>query len=97
LEVAVPAVDVALALMALDNQRVHWEVSHDDFSSLEGLDLRGEERRLVIEATRGVATKDQKVGVSVRPGEEPAEMTGPNACPRGFGYWPPAMSEAIDL
>src|SRR5919106_5318579 len=95
LEVAVPAVDVALALMALDKQRVHWEVSHDDFSSLEGLDLRGEERRRVIEATRGVVTRDEKVSVAFRPEEAPDDMTGPGGPERGFGYWPRGMAEAI--
>ena len=35
-EDTVAAEDVALALMALVNERVRWEVTREDFSSLEG-------------------------------------------------------------
>jgi hypothetical protein len=87
--------DVALALMALDNQRVHWEVGHEDFSSLDGLDLTDDEHRLMVEATRDVETVDQRVALSVRRGDDAAQMIGTNVCPRGFGYWPPAMARAI--
>ena len=74
---------MALALMALDNQRVHWEVSHDDFSSLEGFNLSDQERRLVVEATRGVVAMDELVAVPFRPGAD-IDPSGPGGWEKAF-------------
>jgi hypothetical protein len=90
-----PAEDMALGLMMLDNERVHWEVSHGDFRSLEGFELSDEEQRLLVEATRGVVAIDEEVPVPFRPGEEPGERTGPGGWEKGFCYWPPGAAEAI--
>jgi hypothetical protein len=90
-----PAEDVALALMTLTNERVHWEVSHGDFSTLEAFELSEDEQRLLVDATRGVVTRDDKVPVAVRPGDESVKLSGPGGPEKGFGYWPPGMAEAI--
>jgi hypothetical protein len=90
-----PAEDVALALMTLTNERVHWEVSHGDFSTLEGFELSEDERRLLVDSTRGVVTRDEKVPVAFRPGDEAVELSGEGGPEKGFGYWPPATAEAI--
>jgi hypothetical protein len=89
------AEDMALALMMLDNERVHWEVSHGDFGRLEGFELGEEERALLVNATRDVVTRDEKVPVAFRPGDESVKLSGPGGPERGFGYWPPATAEAI--
>jgi hypothetical protein len=91
-----PAQDVALALMTLTNERVHWEVSHGDFSTLEAFELSEDEQRLLVDSTtRGVVTRDEKVPVAVRPGDESVELSGAGGPEKGFGYWPPATAEAI--
>jgi hypothetical protein len=90
-----PAQDVALALMTLTNERVHWEVSHGDFSTLESFELTDDEQGLLVDCTRGVVTRDEKVPVAVRTGDESVELIGPGGPERGFGYWPPATAEAI--
>jgi hypothetical protein len=90
-----PAEDVALALMMLDNEAVHWEVSHGEFGRLEGFELGEDERALLVEATREVVTRDEKVPVAFRPGDESVELSGPGGPERGFGYWPPGTAEAI--
>jgi hypothetical protein len=90
-----PAEDVALALMMLDNEAVRWEVSHGDFGRVEAFDLSEEERALLVEATRDVVTRDEKVPVAFRPGDESVKLEGPGGPDRGFGYWPPGAAEAI--
>jgi hypothetical protein len=90
-----PAEDVALALMMLDNEHVHWEVSHGDFSTLASFELSEDEQRLLIDSTRGVVTRDEKVPVAFRPGDESVELSGEGGAEKGFGYWPPATAEAI--
>jgi hypothetical protein len=89
------AEDVALALMMLENQRVHWDVGHGDFSRLEGFQLSDEELRLLVEATRDVVTIDDQVPVPFRPDDESVELEGVGGRERGFGYWPPGAAEAI--
>jgi hypothetical protein len=89
------AEDVALALMMLENERVHWEVSHGDFSTLEAFELTEEEQQLLVDSTRGVVTRDEKVPMAFRPDDQSVELSGPGGPEKGFGYWPPATAEAI--
>jgi hypothetical protein len=90
-----PAQDVALALMALTNERVHWEVGHEDFRSLEGFQLSEDEQRLLVDSTKDVVTRDEKMPVAFRPKDESVELSGEGGPEKGFGYWPPATAEAI--
>ena len=89
------AEDVALALMTLTNERVHWEVGHVDFSTLEGFELSEEEQALLVGATRDVVTRDEKVPVAFRPRDESVDLSGEGGPEKGFGYWPPGTAEAI--
>jgi hypothetical protein len=89
------AEDVALALMMLENQQVHWEVGHGDFSRLDGFQLSEEELRLLVEATSGVVAIDEQIPVAFRPGDESVELAGVGGRERGFCYWPPGAAEAI--
>jgi hypothetical protein len=89
------AEDVALALMMFDNQRVHRELSHGDFGVLEGFELTKGERRLLVDATRGVVTRDEKVPVALRPEGASVELSGEGGPEKGFGYWPPETAKAI--
>lgn len=56
-----PAEDVALALMSMDDATVRAEVAAGDFGGLGALDLDDDERRLLREAARGEAD-DPDVG-----------------------------------
>jgi hypothetical protein len=89
------AEDVALALMMLENQQVHWDVGHGDFSRLEGFELSEEERGLLVDATRGAVTIDDQVPVPFRAEDESVELAGVGGRERGFCYWPPGAAEAI--
>ena len=89
------AEDMALALMMLDNERVHWDVSHGDLGRLEGFELSEEEQALLVGATRDVVTRDEKVPVAFRPDGEAPRLRGPGGPDRGFGYWPPGTARAI--
>jgi hypothetical protein len=89
------AADVALALMALDNEDADWEVGHGDFARFEAFELSDEERRLLMGATVEVPRRDDKVAVAFRPEDDPGDLSGPGGADRGFGYWPPGTAEAI--
>ena len=89
------AEDVALALMMLENEEVHWQVDHGDFSRLQDFELSKEERRLLVGATRGVVTLDEQVALPFRPDGESEALEGVGGRERGFCYWPPGAAEAI--
>jgi hypothetical protein len=91
----VAAADVALALMALDNEDAHWEVGQEDFARFDAFELSHEERRLLTGATVEVPRRDDKVAVPFRPKDDPGDLSGPGGVERGFGYWPPGTAEAI--
>ena len=87
--------DVALALMALDNEDAHWEVGHGEFGRFEAFELSDEERELLMGATVDVARRDDKLPVAFRPEDDTGNLSGPGGTDKGFGYWPPGTAEAI--